>query len=91
MMLQKAKEHQMSKLDSKPLSMAVLHQNLGHVPNVGNVEKTFTMTQDAKHKAVKSMVICEPWVLVEFYTQNPKKTVEVPIPITNFSHTVLAE
>lgn len=79
----------MSKLDGKKLNYAVLHAPLHH-PDIGQWKTTLRTKGDAQNPAVISMTICEPWVLVEFpNAKDRKKSVQVPVPINSFSHTVL--
>lgn len=78
----------MSKLNGKKLQAATMHQNI-FFPNVGEIKKELTNVDSGLNKAV-DMVIDEPFILVT--TKNKaNKPVIIPVPITNFTHMVLAD
>lgn len=78
----------MSTIDSKQLAYAALSGPI-FVPGIGQLDKTLSAGDSAIHKGVK-MTIAEPWVIVEV-KDKVGKLVTIPIPITSFTHTVLAK
>ncbi len=78
----------MSKYDSKKLSYAVLHGPIHH-PSIGQIGPVLQSVSDSQRSAV-TMTVCEPWVLLEVPSKkDKKKTVELLIPTSGFTHTVL--
>jgi hypothetical protein len=77
----------MSTVNGKKLSFAVMHQNIFY-PGIGDIRKELSCEDTGLSRGVK-MTIDEPFVLVETKTK-AGQAVTIPVPITNFSHLVLA-
>ena len=78
----------MSKLEGKELSYGVLAATV-FVPGVGNFGPTLTNQDSATHKAVK-MVVDEPFVTLSTKDKVGKE-VSIAVPITYFTHMVVAK
>jgi len=77
----------MSEVNKKKLKLATMHANM-FIPGVGDIRKELSSVDDGINKAVH-MIIDEPFVLVSLKDKGGN-TLTVPVPLTNFSHMVLA-
>jgi len=77
----------MSALNGKKLRLATMHANM-FIPGVGDIRKELSSVDDGINKAVQ-MTIDEPFVVVNLKDKGGN-TLTVPVPLTNFSHMVLA-
>lgn len=76
--------------EGKSLSYAVLHGPIHH-PDTGEIRRVLTAKGDGLNKAVK-MTLFGDKVLVEVpFAKNSKKFAKLVIPLTGFTHTVLAD
>jgi len=78
----------MSALNGKKLRLATMHANM-FIPGVGDIRKELSSVDDGINKAV-GMTIDEPFVVVTLKDKGGN-ALTVPVPLTNFSHMVLAK
>lgn len=78
----------MSALNGKRLKLATMHANM-FIPGVGDIRKELSSVDDGINKAVV-MTIDEPFIVVQLKNKAGSEMI-VPVPITNFTHMVLAK
>jgi hypothetical protein len=76
----------MSKANGKEVSYGALHGPI-FVPGLGQIGPTLSSASSGSLKAVK-MTVDEPFVMLEV-ADKMGKTVELPVPISQFTHMVV--
>lgn len=79
----------MSEFNGKKVSYATLKDGPIFIPSYGQLRAELSSTGDGVHKAVE-MTIDEPFVILEITDKVGKKITDL-IPLTSFSHLVLAK
>jgi hypothetical protein len=79
----------MSSVNGKQVIAATMHSNIFY-PGLGELKKELSSTPNGLSKPVK-MTIDEPFLILEVDDARTKRLYTIPVPLTNFSHMVLAK
>lgn len=79
----------MSSIQGKEVVYAVMHGPI-HTPQAGHLKQVLKNTSDPENRAVK-MKISGDFVVVTATNPATKKSVEILVPLTGFTHLVLAD